>query len=315
MKILCDENNFIISACTDDNILTPSAGQTLHTISNNYMNIQLYELNFAYPLYKYINGQVTQITQTSEYSTNQNFLNKVFKKLRVDNHDIVEASVLPEYVDNDTIKLTSGFVGVRSIILSSNVDILLSFIGGTIESGVTKKPNTWYYVYSLLDLMNPTQFKGIISETPPSKDRFGNTVSSDRNGERYHPTLDARFRGSFKTDNDNNIIPHNRVGNKISYMNTNNYIGQGIVSQNGSLINCRQFIPITSNIGQFMVESSGKFNSKIYQELGSSINNYIFRVRRGNSGVSDIVIENDSISFKTQSVSIDISVIGYYEEV
>ena len=315
MKILCDENNFIIAATTDNNTLIASTGQYIETVSDEYLELQLYEIQHAYPLYKFSNGNVVLVNDIGDYSVNLDYLKKAISKLRVGFNDIIEASVLTEYEDSDTIRLSSGFVGIKSIISSNNSDTVLSFINGDIEAGATKKANTWYYVYVRIDLSDPSSFKGFISETPPSKDRFGNDVSSGRNGERYHPTLEARFRGSFKTDSAGNIIAHKRVGDRVSYQGSDKYIAQGVQSNQGSLLNCRSFVPITSSVGSFVIESDGRHNSNLFQEIGSSIDNYSFRVRRGNSGSADIAIENDSIAYRTRGTNVNISVAGYYEGV
>lgn len=209
-----------------------------------------------------------------------------------------------------TIKIGSGTIAIKSKVVQRAAPVTITW--SNVEQGVTKQANTWYFVYLMVDPNNKKQFIGFISITAPTKDEYGNTISSDAVQAKYHPTLDARFVGSFKTDSSQNIVKFRLNGNYVAYIGQGyNYVLSGGTQTTKTAVNCRTFVPLTSSLCQ------------VYYELGSGTQvRYIgdetswYLKAIAGSGTILMPVTQNSIYYQCSGGNtLSLGIHGYYEDV
>lgn len=210
------------------------------------------------------------------------------------------------YVDGTSIKVNDGIIDIKNHEYYHHDELILTW--SDVLDGATKKANTWYYVYVRPNGTN--EFTAFISETEPTVDYRGLTVSMRAQSSKYHPTRSARFVGTFKTDSNQDIIPFKRIINKIIYANGHNHVlaeGEAITK---TAVDCSSFIPPTSDISIIYYESNYGVEDK---HVGSNDTWFIdFSV---GSGTVEIPMSSSSIYYKndTEGDSMSLGVFGYYE--
>jgi hypothetical protein len=215
-----------------------------------------------------------------------------------------------QYASTTTITVNAGTIEVKGKVVHSNVDLTLTW--SNVEAGVTKLASTVYYVYLKSSTSDPRLFEAFISRTAPTKDAYGTTIASDKGVARYHPTITARFIGSFVTDSSQNIKRFNIVGNTVTFQDGYNFILIDGVNLTRTLINVRSLVPNTSKLANIYYESSGGTNKYIF--LGDYYSDF-FKGDSG-SGLFDAPIVNNVVAYTCQNgMKVSLGIHGYYEEI
>jgi hypothetical protein len=213
------------------------------------------------------------------------------------------------YTSLTTISVASGMIEVKGTTLQRTSPLDLTW--SNVESGVTRQANKWYYVYLQMDPSNKKQFIGFISDKSPTRDQYYNSISPDANQPKYHPTLDARFVGSFRTDASMNILNFKVIGNHVIYVGISNY---NYILQKGALktrtgVNCRTFVPVTSSLCNVYYELSSGTNLRY---VGDSTSDYLKAI--AGSGTIILPVTNNSIYYYYVGNNISLGIHGYYED-
>jgi hypothetical protein len=213
------------------------------------------------------------------------------------------------YLTDSTLRVTNGLLAIRYHTYTNFQNVNLGW--SNLETGSTKKANTWYFVYVLPN--GQSNITGFISETAPTQSSVGLTISSDSSYAKYHPTKTARFVGSFRTDNDQKIIPFRVHGIYTQFLSGYNIILDTGLATSRTAVNCREFVPVTSNSARFYFQSVGGVSPTGH--IGDSTNYYA--QFNGGSGSVDVPITNDSVYYKNSGLlsSMSIGVHGYYENI
>lgn len=156
------------------------------------------------------------------------------------------------------------------------------------------------------------QFKAFLSEQAPTKDQNGNTISPDTRTAKYHPTRNARFVGSVRTNASQNIIQFIVNGSYVAYLGlTNyNYILQGGTATSKTAVNCRAFVPVTSSLAQVYYEMGSGNNTRYVGDVTS----FYLKAIAG-AGQLMIPVTNNSIYYQCGGNSISLGIHGYYEDI
>jgi hypothetical protein len=221
------------------------------------------------------------------------------------------SGVTLSFNNSASVQLSLGMVQVfeKPLFLESSTILTLE---NNLEEGATKKPNTWYFVYVKPSESNPNMPEVFISEIPPSRNQYRSSILPYENYQKYHPTKEARFRGSFKTDENEEIIPFQRVGNECRYLG----LGFHFVVQNGNqtektAMNVRDWVPVTSKFFQLYYESSTDEGDWKY--IGDEMD-YFFRFKNGTGAFRCTVLE-DHLYYRMDGGAINLGIQGYIEDV
>lgn len=219
-----------------------------------------------------------------------------------------------KYNNATTILVNVGEIEVGGKLLTNATPKSLAWTD--VEAGVTRTANTWYYVYAKVSATDPSIMDAFISKTAPTKDAYGNTIVSDLNVPKYHPTLTARFIGTFKTNGvgSGDIINFNIVGDKVIWVGLGtNYILSAGNDTSRTAVNCRAYVPVTSGVAVVLGACINTTSAIRY--LGDTTKNYAEPI--SGSVVVDIPIQNDSIYYYTSNSSrtFSVGIRGYYESV
>lgn len=183
-----------------------------------------------------------------------------------------------QYNSASTIGIGSGVIEIRGSTVQRTSKLTLTW--SNIENGTTKQASTWYYVYLTVDPSNKQQFVGFISTTVPSKDTYGNTINPDSVQAKYHPTLNARFIGSFQTDTSQSIVSFRVVGNYVSLIAS----GYNYLIQNASVlakkipVSTVTAVPQTTSLLTLYMENTG--GTANYKYIGT-LDAYFYRFKDG----------------------------------
>ena len=210
------------------------------------------------------------------------------------------------------IRVTGGTVEVGGRSLSRDDSYLLPLSDETIlDAGTTISPNTWYFVYVCQDEEDASKYIAFISEQYPTKSAEGSTVQPDTSSAKYHPSRPARFRGSFKTNGSSEVIRFVRTGTLNIFVGNVNYILQNGDATTKTAVNCRAYVPITSNLSSTYYQmNTDNRDAFIGDEEGE------FFVAQTGSGILQIPVTNDSVYYNVVSPgSISLGIHGYYEEI
>jgi hypothetical protein len=215
------------------------------------------------------------------------------------------------YATATTLQVSSGYIDVKGKTLSRNTYITLTW--ADVEAGTSKLANTWYFVYLKVNPSDITQFIGFISISAPTKDLNGNTIPSDSTQSKYHPTLDARFVGSFRTNASQNIVQFKISGNNVTYIGQGiDYILSGGNARVKTPVNVRSRVPVTSALMNLYYEM-GNGNNDRY--IGDDTN-WTLKVFSACSGVFLMQVTSNSVYYMctgTNVVSLGIN--GYVEDI
>lgn len=212
------------------------------------------------------------------------------------------------YQSTSEVLLYSGVVEVLGSTLKNDSDIIVNFTNHAL-SGVTKQPNTWYFIFVEMDPTDPTKYIPFIDIYAQLRDSQGNIISPGANISKYHNTRQARFRGSFKTDTNGDILRFIKTGNRYLYIGGYNYIIQAGGATTKTAVNCRSYVPLTSDIANVyyqLITNNRDVN------LGDNIGDF-FSAQAG-SGFVDIPVTNDSIYYSVVSPGqVSLGIHGYIE--
>lgn len=166
---------------------------------------------------------------------------------------------------------------------------------------------------------------------PPTL-KINNQIIVDRSSHdlKIHPTLNARFIGSFRTKSDSSIIMFNVIGDKVFLLTGYNYVLQGGNSTEKTAVDLSEFVPPTSSLGLIYYESDDDssgygddddddgcedYGYAIMYTLGCYLNDFL--KFKNSSGQVSLPLHCSSIYYRCSSSngSLSIGVHGYYEEV
>lgn len=216
------------------------------------------------------------------------------------------------YNNASTIDVGSGVLEIRGKFVQRISPLTVTWSDA--EQGIIEAPSAWYYVYAIVSPTDPTTFNAFISTTVPNKDQYGNTISPDSYKSKYHPTLDARFIGSFRNDTSSNIVNFSINGNVVTY------IGGGIqyVLSSGNArtktgVNVRSRTPDTSNSINLYYEMGAGTNIRY---VGDSVG-WLLKVASACAGVlPSFPVTSDSVYYQCSGTNVvSLAVHGYIEDI
>ena len=213
------------------------------------------------------------------------------------------------YKNTTTIDIDSGTTEIKGNVVSNSLHTTLGWTN--LDIGTTKKASTWYYVYVEVNSLNKSTFTGFISEQYPTKDDNGNTQNPDENASKYHPTRNARFVGSFRTNASQNIVNFRVIGNYITYIGQGyNYFLTAGNARTKTGVNCRAFVPLTSSLASVYYEFGSGTNIRNVGDVDAWYIN-------GPAGVGTLTlpITNNSVYYMCSGSNvISLGIHGYYED-
>lgn len=217
-----------------------------------------------------------------------------------------------KYANGSTITVSRGVIEILGKFVQRTTDLTVTW--ANVQSGVTEQNSTWYYVYLTVSSTDPTQFEAFISTTVPTKDQYGNTVSADNASAKYHPTLPARFVGSFRNGADGNIVKFAINGNVVTYIGGGiQYILNAGNARTKAAVNVRARVPMTSNSINLYYEMGAGTNTRY---VGDSVD-WILKVASACAGVvPSFPVTNDSVYYLCSGTNVvSLAIHGYIEDI
>ena len=212
------------------------------------------------------------------------------------------------YYSDSEIILYRGIIEVLQNSLRNVDNIIIDFTNNAL-AGVTKDPNTWYYIFVEMDDASPENYTAFIDYAGTLRDDEGTAIDPSANVSKYHDIRQARFRGSFKTGSNGDILRFNKSGSLYIYIGGYNYVIQAGNQTVKTAINVRTYVPMTSGIANIYYQLLTS-NRDVF--LGDNEGEF-FAAQTG-SGFVDIPITNDSVYYRVVSPGqVSIGVHGYIE--
>ena len=212
------------------------------------------------------------------------------------------------WLSTTTLAIQTGAINLAGVTYELTARVSMGW--ANVATGTTKTANTWYYVYlkSVAGVLTP-----YISTAVPNQDAFGNALTLPTDSVSKYNSSWGRFIGSFKTDASQNITDFIVSGNLVSYRG----LGYAFFLSGGSAnsktaVNCRAYIPYTSNMGNIYIYDGSSSGNKYVGD----VNSWTWQSTQVLGGVECMVpITNNSVYYQSGSQTISLGVHGYMEEI
>lgn len=214
------------------------------------------------------------------------------------------------WVSATSVLVNKGSIEIKGKVCEKQTNTTLTWTN--LESGSTKGANKWYYVYLEKSTTNAKEFVAFVSDKAPTKDQYGNTIASSAQSSKYHPTRDARFVGTFRTDASQNIIEFLLNANYVAYIGQgSNYIMQNGNARTKTAVNCRSLVPPTSLVCNLYFQFNSGTNTRYVGDATSW-----FITATGGAGSIIMPITNDSVYYMCSGTNtVSLGIFGYYEDI